>query len=247
MNAPVLKKETIQTSNIQNHKAGQVLKFREVSEQIASLAQSVGIRVIPYFDPELPHFTKLNSDQRERVLKSLEVYLKVYNAVKAEGSSLLDSARVIWNALAQLGLRPTADLFSFIQSGNVIEIHGNDSVQMFRNLVFFNFCSYTLEELYSFTMPQLYSRDRAIEAGILTTAEQIFTGKINHVVKLAPEPHIISESFSCEKLQIKDQINYFAPLYSSTDNSIALLSIENAQIVSIEIKPIDAPTPEFSL
>ena len=216
--------------NSSEFSVNRTLKFRELSIQISELASSVGIRVIPFQDSELPHFVKLQSNAQDSVLHSLEVYLNVYKAVQSEGSSLLDSVRVLWNALAQLGLRPTSDLFSFVSVGNVIEIHGNNSVQMFRNLVFFNYCTYSLEELYCHTMPELYARDTAIEESLMKTAGQVFSGQIDHVIKMDLAPHIITEIASPGKLRIKDQIIYLAPLYSTTGNGIALISIENAEI-----------------
>lgn len=235
--------------NIENQR----LRFREIANEIANeiaaLAASVNIKITPYNHESLEHFSKLNDENRQAVLASIEVYLNVYKAVKAEGVSLLDSTRVIWNALTELGYRPTSDLFSYINSGNVIEIHNDRLVQVFRNLVFFDYCSYSLEELYSYEMPSLYSRDIAFETELMGYVGQIYDGEARTVIKLQLKPHMITELASKDKLQITDDMHFIAPLFSSKGGSkpVATLTIESARIESrgdsLAIEKDSAVTP----
>ncbi len=221
--------------------------FREASNQIAELGASVNIKITPFHKKSLEHFSKLETEQKRAVLNSLLVYLNVYRAVQAEGSSLLDSVRVVWNALTLLGFRPTSDLFSFIQPGNVIEIHDKRLVQVFRNLIFFNFCSYSLEELYCYNLQQLYTRDLEFENGLMTYVHQIYGGHTS-VIKTDLKTHTITELLSTKKLKISDDIHYLAPLFSSSggNDPVATLCIESARIES-QAKIADDASPPANL
>lgn len=205
-------------------------KFKAIATEIASMGASVGIKIIPFHNSNLEHFSNLNSEARFNILNSLQIYLNVYKAVQAEGSSLLDSIRVVWNALSQLGYRPTSDLFTYIKSGNVIEIHNSSLVQVFRNLNFFKFCSYSLEELYCYQMPELYTRDISFEEQLLTYVKQIYASEVRSVIKPELKTHTISELKSQDRLNISDDIHYIAPLFSQEGRPVATLAIESPRI-----------------
>jgi hypothetical protein len=209
-------------------------RFREIAGQITALAAAVDIRIVPYFSESLEHFSKLDSSDRQNILNSLEIYLNVYQAVYNEGASLLDSHRVIWNALAQLKYRPTSDLFTYVNSGNVIEIHDTNFVQVFRNLAFFRYCSYSLEELYCFKLQELYARDEIFENRLMSYIKQIFAG-IKTVIKTDLK-HTIRELASKERLEILDDAEYMAPLFSMDGGNhvVAFITIENAKIKNPE-------------
>lgn len=207
-------------------------QFKAIADEITKMADSVNIKIVPYYSDQLEHFVKLDSDIRKNILNSLQVYLNVYKAVQSEGSSLLDSVRVIWNALAQLGYRPASDLFSYINSGNIIEIHNNQLVQVFRNLTFFNYCSYSLEELYCYKMPELYTRDLTFEHDLMKYVQQIYSGEIKSIIKTELKPHTITELASRDRLHITDDIHYIAPLFDAKGGhqAVATLCIESARI-----------------
>lgn len=211
-------------------------KFREISEKISELAATVDIRITPYHNKELTFFSKLSTDTRINILNSLRIYLEVHQDVVNEGASILDSARVVWSALAKLGYRPTSDLFSYIKEGNVVEIHDHNLVQVFRNFVFFKYCSYTLEELYCFALSELYSRDQSVAMDLITEVQKVFSEETKTVTPVSLKPHIIYEIASIEKLQIQDQIHYFAPLFSTAlgNRPAAIVTIESASINPIE-------------
>ncbi|MBC7743373.1 MAG: hypothetical protein H7061_14340 [Bdellovibrionaceae bacterium] len=206
-------------------------RFREISNEISKLAATVNIKITPFHDQELTHFCKLSTQDQRNVVNSVEIFLNVYKAVQAEGASLLDSVRVVWNALAHLGYRPTSDLFSHIRPGHIIEIHNNNAVQLFRNLVFFNYCSYSLEELYCFPLNELYSRDISVLMNLMGTAQKIFGGEIKTLVKMDLPSHIITEVRSKARLKIQDQIQFMGPLFSMVSNETAVITIERAELL----------------
>lgn len=207
--------------------------FRQLANTVVEIGKQANIPIVPYRDESLPHFSKLDQTAQSRVLTALKAYVDIYTATLAEGSSALDSLRVIWNALVQLGYKPTSDLFSFITSGSIIEIHDNTFVQIFRSINFFNLCTYSLEELYCHQITDLYERDLQLETQMMGIVSNIYSGEITNTILTGLKPHVIQEKMSEAKLRVMGHIKYLSPLYSSeklNHNPIATIAIENAEL-----------------
>ncbi len=207
--------------------------FRQLSTEIAALGESVQIKIIPFYDPALIHFSKLGAEQQDRILVAIRAYLEIYQATLAEGSSVLDSARVIWNTLVKLGYKPTSDIFSHIKNGNIIEIHDNHLVQIFRNINFFNFCSYSLEDLYCYQITDLYKRDFNLEKDLMMVVTKIYKGEVNKTIDPGLRTHFIDEKISLKKLKISAHIQLMSPLYSAATTNglpVATLAILSAEL-----------------
>ena len=209
--------------------------FRQLANEIAALGFKYGVTITPYQDENLIHFSKLSTELQVKVLKSLQIYLNIYNSTVAEGTSALNSARVIWNALAQLGYRPTSDVFSFFQDGNIIEIYDDSFVQVFRSINFFNLCSYSLEDLYCHQITELYERDLPFEKSLMEIVTRLYRGEIKSTILTGLQPHVIQEKKSHQKFRVLGHIKYISPLYSShspSDIPKATLGIEYAKFFS---------------
>lgn len=208
--------------------------FRQISMKIANLGSTVGIKIVPFYNPSLIYFNRLNELDQKAVLAALTKYLNIYQAVVAEGASVLNSSRVVWNALLQLGYRPSSNLFSYITDDHLIEIHDQTYVQVFRNLNFFNYCSYSLEDLYCNHLTDLYERDVSVEQDLIRIATKIFSGQAKDVVDADLKPHIIQEKMSENKFAVYCDIEKMAPLYSSSESNAgakAILTIEKAEVI----------------
>lgn len=210
--------------------------FRQISMKIAELGASVGIKITPFHNPNLPQFSKLPLAQQRNVIVSLQTYLDIYESVAAEGVSILNSSRVVWNALLQLGYRPTSDLFSYIRDEHIIEIHDNNLIQVFRNIGFFNYCTYSLEDLYCNHLTDLYTRDENLEKSLLEVVGKIYSGKVDGVIDPQLQPHVIHEKASANKFAVFCYIQNMAPLFSNSERNgapIATLTIEVAETFQI--------------
>lgn len=224
-------------------------RFILLSTQITDLAGSVGIKIKPFHRKSLPHFSRLDASSRTQTLQSLSDYCEVYLATRNQGFSLLDSGRVIWNFLRRIGCRPTSDLFNYFQFGNVVEIHDIHLVQIFRNFNFFQFCTYTLEELYCYPFTQLYRRENDVETGIIDAFTRIHQGDVTHVIPVNVAPHVISENLSEGRLQISAEVKFVAPLFLEKTNAVAgTIVIEEGKICRRATLPSseDAGTAQFA-
>lgn len=232
--------------------------FKRISLKISDLGASVGIKIVPFHQPDLIDFSNLNEFNQQKVLTALNTYFDIYQSVKSEGASIMNSSRVLWGALLQLGYRPTSDMFSHIRDEHIIEIHDCNLIQVFRNLSFFKYCSYSLEELYCHHLTELYERDTQLEKDLIQLSPLLFSGQIRNIFDPNLKPHVIQEKMSPDKLAVLCHIERIAPLFANADpgsNPIAALTIEKAEIVQttqhptnvIQLSSRGADATEFQL
>jgi hypothetical protein len=199
----------------------ELFRFRELATEVARQGEIIGVEIVPYRDANLPFFSELASEKRKSILEDLADYVAICQATKAQGYDLNDGPRLLWNALLKFGLRPTSDLFQFAHDGNVIEIHNQNFVQIFRNFRFYECCSYTLEELHCFPWTTLYRRVQAVEGQLIEAVTDIFAGKVTRTLRLDIAPHVIEETQSPFRFRIQAQVRHISPLYDENTGKVA--------------------------
>lgn len=210
------------------------LEFKKISTEIAEIAKSVNIKIYPYHDPKLIYFSKLELAQRKLILQQLEIYLQICKKIVAELGTNFDFGQSIWIALKEFGFTPSSDLFQYLKNDRIIEIHNLDGQQVYRNLYFFKFCSYTLEELYSIPWVELFSRPEKNIHQMVSFVQKMSSTKIHKTVKVTEiEPHELVEIRSALKIKSFYEPLYYSPLFDKYGNVTAGLAIENAQVISM--------------
>ncbi|AFX99886.1 hypothetical protein [Bdellovibrio bacteriovorus] len=155
-----------------------VEKFRLLCERLALVLQKEGLSVKPYRDPALPFFNQLNENQKDIALQTLKDYLEICQEAHAESFSLKDSPRFCWKALRRWGLIPASDFFDKLQEADSVEVYTEEGLQVFRNLRFFEVCTYTLEELYSLEWWKLYGREESVTRDLFSISLDLINGRI---------------------------------------------------------------------
>jgi hypothetical protein len=218
-------------------------QFKTLSLSIVEIAKLHGIKIVPYNEENLALFSQHTHDSQKRILSALEIYLNIHLNIINSGGSIFDSSQIVWSALKSLGYRPTSDLFGHLGSEDIVEIHNSSLFQEFRNLNFFKFCSYSIEELYCENLHELYERDEKTEQAIIDFAKNIFSGKITTTVATEFPTHYIYEKKG-QKFIIEDKIKVIAPLFdlhSSNKVPIGTIVFESAKLINSEKinSPID--------
>jgi hypothetical protein len=192
----------------------QLETFKKLTTKISFLLSAEGVKIRPYVDG-LPHFTKLPYEKKQSVIDYLQFYCNLCVSQVSEGYRIKDSSSFTWRALRQLGLVPRSDLFQHMTDEMVCEIYSPDHVQLFRNFKFFEFCSYSLEELHCIEWWFLYERDAEINALIMDQGLKVATGEIpENIVPNIPR-HILRERDSMDKISLSFEFTLFGPLYQS--------------------------------
>jgi hypothetical protein len=223
--------------------------FRELSLKYQACGAEAGVYLTPFSDASLPLFSKQPILNQKKIIDALKTSVKICLDTKAEIKSLNNPVSLVWQALKELGLRPPADLFSHMTDCTVIEIYSPENVQIFRSFSFFEFCSYSLEELYCCPWLELFPRDNQnIIPMVLEFTSKVFSGEIQKTVSLKHIPvHTVREAFSTRKYVLEVSVNWGAPLFKQgASQPAAAIFLESGRLVGKDTaQPISPAKPLF--
>lgn len=203
--------------------------FRVISNEISNLAKPFGIRIIPYLDETLKLFSAQSAEAKKTIINSLNITRDLCNAAVKEQVDLANSRKLTWFALKAFGLIPSSDLLGLISDDDIVEIH-NTERQLFRSFSYFNYCSYSLEELCCVPWTQLYVRNTFLEEQLKTAiGETLATQKT-----VAPNvsQHLVEESASVFKYKINYSIKMMSPLKSMEGAKDCFLVAVRAELLN---------------
>lgn len=203
--------------------------FKAVAQKISMLLASEGLHRRAYLEG-LPFFGRLSIDQKKDIIQQLSFYQDLCSEQIAEGFTLKDSPTFIWRALRRLGLTPPSDLFSTITQEDIVEIYSSENRQLFRNFNFFEYCSYSFEELHSLEWWHLFQRDGEALRKMFEPISRLMSGEIKESIVPDVEPHLISEISSEDRLSMKYSVRLMSPLLSNR-RPAAYLVVERAELI----------------
>ncbi len=223
-----------------------VNRFKNLAVGLTDLAFQSGVEIYPFFDENLLHFRALSNLEQDFVLGQLSNYVDICQDTIERGHSLKNDGQLLWSAMRKFGLRPTSDLFQFITPGDIIEIHTANFTQIFRNFSFFEFCSYSLEDLYCRSWIKLYKRPAAIEIELMKVGTQAFSGLYDSTIAVVVPEHIVEETSSRRQLKLRVNMKFGSPLFDIvTGKPAAVISIEAAEKLSSLASP-SVPADSFA-
>jgi hypothetical protein len=191
--------------------------------EFSRLLSRFGCQTIPLGRPEsVQRYLGLPLDRRIVISERFHTYRSVCESVAQSGQSLRDSSIILWKMLSRLKFRPGTDLFDKLDQDDVIEIYDSSSVQIFRNLRFFEICSYSLLEVFTFELWELYRRDMAITNALVQTVTGVFSNKTRTSVPAGVPDHTVEEIFSEAKRKYFIRQKFIAPLFDSNNQPIAV-------------------------
>lgn len=206
--------------------------FIEYADSLSIIGKNEGVCIAPYSSSNLVHFDVLQIQEKQKVVEGLKNYLEICQQTILSGHSVKNSKQLTWNALKKFKLRPHLTLFDHLNDGQVIEFYSSENIQIFRNFVFFELCSYTLEDVYCRPWFELYKRDDSVTAEILKEFEFIFKGQSETIVSSKTPKHYLFESSSFYSNTVEMQVDFCAPLYSDSKNEKHLIVAESCRLIS---------------
>ena len=189
-------------------------RFKELSERYAAFSREAGVELVPYRDPSLPFFTALDEKKKREVLTNLETSVSICASVSREGMTMRDARGLMWQAIRAFGFRPCSDLFNYIDDELVLEVHVQDGRQIFRNFAFYQYCSYSLEELHCLSWEDLYIREpRESVDQIHALVAKIYSGQMKSTEPAGVVPHYVLEAKSPKGMRLFLDQRYASPLF----------------------------------
>lgn len=210
-----------------------ISRFQDLAFELAGFAKEANVTIRPIKDRMLSSFSARSEQEQERIVQALQVSVKICRETRAQGHKMNNSPALTWQALKEFRLQPTSDFFAYLDQDLVVEIYSKNNVQLFRSFNFFEFCSYSLEELYCEDWATLYSReDERVLSMIYDFTQKILDGSIKNTISLdGIPPHVVREVNSIHRNKVQIQIHRAAPLFyqgtSGVGGFIALESIVN--------------------
>lgn len=141
--------------------------FAKMLRFFCDCAEMEGFRLKPYDSEHLFCFSVLSLAKQQVVYEDLRRYYQICLESIHLHTSLKDNIGQFRLAAKKLGLQVEDNVFSALNSEDVVEIYTIDSIQIFRTFNFFHLVTYTLEEIFCRPWFELYERD-------------IFTNEANH-------------------------------------------------------------------
>jgi hypothetical protein len=210
-------------------------KFLSLCVEISQMAKSIGVEVLPFVERSLPRFSSLTPEAQKLAFRNLSTYHGICSSTIQAGNSVQESKSLIWFAIKAFGFRPTSDLFNFVTDDHVIEIHDQTGVQIFRNFQFYKFCSYSIEELYCVSWPDLFSHEGEFTQQILEKGMLLLSGNVNSTIPFNVTDHKIQETNSICKFQIRANVEFGSPLFNfETGRPEATIVLEKGDLLNPE-------------
>lgn len=189
-------------------------EFKKLSVEYCQLVSHFGFKAKPFRDNRPLRFLSSSPAQKMRAIAYLDANIEILKECIASGESPKNSAQILWRILKKIKATPEMDIFDKIEEGDVVEVYFDDHVQIFRNLEFFNYCSFSVDELLCGKWYKLYKRDFVTTLKMLRMAFKLISRRLDKTAAWNISEHIFDEVGSEENLRHKILLKYVSPIKS---------------------------------
>lgn len=187
--------------------------FEVETEKLSETLCQCGYRsIISTNEKARSKFLEFNVSTQKKALSSLLIYNTHLETARQRGINLKDTRKLLWSVLIDLNLRPCGDIMDKIRDDDLVEIYDSHFVQRFRNLLFFELCSYSVAEILIFDWPSLYRRPAEVTDELVEKFRQSFQESAKTKAFDSP-PHLMWEVFSEEKRKFMIYDKYHSPIW----------------------------------
>ena len=208
----------------------QLRRFHFLLGEIASKLELYGIYRSAYSSN--PVFLDLEPDVRQRIVTSLEREVRVLKSLSSAQTDMDFDRKFIWRSMLDMNILPHKDFWKYYNKNCVVEFYNSHGIQLFRNFNFYHFCSYTIEDVYTRTLFDLYERDKKINDLITHRSLPFFLRDVKTSVNPEIPDHCLVEKNSDKENKIRMRINRLVPLKLRNHPDIILAVIEECKILS---------------
>lgn len=203
-----------------------VQEMAKLMTDFAALVGGHGLDVKAYAGERPAYFAGLEPTVQNKVLSRFRQYVDVCQELAATGVSLHDDRQLLWCMIKKLGLRPSSELFSTLAHGDVVEIYDcAEMVQLYRNLRFYDVCSYSLDDVLSRPWFELYRRDEAVMQKVQDAAGRAIASRSTSIVHYAAGVHEMEEIDSVSMNRNLVENRFLAPLVDAGGQAQAVVNV----------------------
>lgn len=186
--------------------------FRKLTEELSSFLENEGVVVRPYSSPQMHYFKKMSEEQQRETVSGLKHFLNAAKRVLLHGKSLKEAEFFVKTALNYFGVEPHPEFqVRAYDVDVVVEFYSLKGIQLFRTFNYFEFTSYTLEDIYCRPWHDLYERPESFSENMFGEIERMLSGG-DPKESLLFGSHTIKERLSLERLEVFCDGMHVAPL-----------------------------------
>lgn len=208
--------------------------FRDLALELAAIGASIDVTIRPFSQANLPYFSALTLSEQQDVVMQLARYVSICQDVIASGGSLRSTRTFVWRAFREFGWKPNSDFFNEMRDDHVVEIYDFDNLQIFRNFRFFEFCSYTLEDIFTRPWTSLFLRRHESQTQrLLNEIEALCKSRSRETVRFNAGIQNIYEADSEHRHSVDLEIEVAALLFNEDDEPEAFIGCERAEFARV--------------
>lgn len=155
-------------------------------ETFSATLKFYGFEVAPYSEDSLRQLPSVSHEKRGLLATHYEQWnswIQPQNGEIAPGKIDGNKERVFAErALSHFNLKVDEEFWKTLTSDQIIEIYGSDMIQLYRNLNFFRFCSYSLLEISINEWYNLWERPSFVMKEIFSAVEVV----LGHFIPVMP-------------------------------------------------------------
>ncbi|WP_374073932.1 hypothetical protein [Bdellovibrio bacteriovorus] len=168
--------------------------------------------VRPYNQESLPFFRQLSVEEQLRSVTNLQNYISICHTVHQEGGKLEDASLFVRKALQFYGYKYDEAPLKDLADEYLTEFYSlSTHIQLFRTISYFEYASYTIEDIYSRPWIHLYDRDPVVSEKLVNLLMP-FTQGSKETVYVDVQEHLLIEKASLERLAVNVKVLYIVPL-----------------------------------
>jgi hypothetical protein len=164
-----------------------------------------------------------------RMIARLESEISIFEDMLGADETLENPARQLWRYFLKRKLVPCSDVLDKITSSDTVQVYGADLRLLFASLNFFDYISFTLEQIFSETWQSAVVRDPQYVQQLFADFTNIFSGEIRNTVKPATPAHLIEELETESLLKSDLIVKWMSPVFQNekVDCIVAVVGITN--------------------
>ncbi len=202
-----------------------------------------GLNVAICNHASLQKLAELNSDQKTQIREYFENW-GIWIEPETSGDSIIEvgfeqEKTFLKRALDHYGFWIHDEFWKSISHGQVIEFYGKNMVQLYRNLHFFQFSSYSLLEISVFEWYQLWQRPSVIQDTMMKTANHVMTHMTPLLVYGAPR-HVLRETRDMPDRECQEhvaclvQFKYAGSLCRGLERTpVGAIAVSEAELIAV--------------
>lgn len=236
---------------LQTRQANQSEKLQRLLSSLESFTQDLGQRGIlirPWSEASAAKFLSCSPEQQEKICSDFESYSSLVRSGgipslgqgASNGPEAYSEKDLLKVCAQKLQIRFHENVFNKMTNQDIVEIYDINLVQIYRNIGFFNLCSYSLLDLLSYEFYALYERSLQVNSWLMEAGRELYRKRnsfeplsLQHIPK-----HFMREIFSEEKFSFMIEFKEMYPVYTCDREFYGYLMVQGAEKI---------PRPEAEL